>query len=328
MKKRSRQEFNQQVKRALAHRVGLLCSNPSCRAATAGPQANPSKAVNVGVAAHITAAARGGPRFDPNMTEKDRRSTVNGIWLCQNCAKLVDNDVVNYSAAVLSAWKAEAEEEARTRIGKTNSRVVTGSLKESVGELKRQQKVRDDLHLALLKSPAERLALQRMASRTAKFSRSEVIIHRIGDRTYPNVDEKPGISGWFKLEILDFYHAGLHCVLDLQYALIDSETRKWSQISYERSQLSFPPRFSKRKIFVTAKIPWRNILHYDLSGDEYYPQPHLYCAFADSGEPYEGRGFFMLGDGYEWELRSEDRMELDNLLQLNQKRAGPHLARS
>src|SRR5713101_2602138 len=89
MKARSRDEFSQAVKRALAQRVALLCSNPACRAATSGPQRNPSKAVNVGVAAHITGAAPGGPRYDARMSEKDRRSASNGIWLCQNCAKLI-----------------------------------------------------------------------------------------------------------------------------------------------------------------------------------------------------------------------------------------------
>jgi hypothetical protein len=138
---------------------------------------------------------------------------------------------------------------------------------------------------------------------------SEIIIRRIGDRTYPNIDENPGISGWFKLEILDFYHGGLECILDLQYALVDSETGAWSLISYDRSKSSFSPRFSEGKVFVTGKIPWRNIWYYDMEGDEYYPQPHLYCAFDDSGEPYEGRGFFLLGDAREWELDIADKIE-------------------
>lgn len=315
MRKRSREEFNQAVKRTLANRVGLLCSNPNCRAATAGPQADPAKALNVGIAAHMTAASPGGPRFDPGKAEKDRRNTQNGIWLCQNCAKLVDNDTQTYTIAVLSAWKGQAEEDARARIGQTNSKIANRSIKRAVAALQRDQKVRDDLHRLLLKSSAQRLALPRSAGRSSKFLHSEVIIHRIGDTTYPGVDEKPGISGWFKLEILDFYHGGLHCILDLQFVLLDSENQNWCSISYDQSQQPFPPRFSKAKIFVTGKIPWRNILHYDFRGDEYYPQPHLYCIFADGGEPYEGRGFFLLRDDREWELHPENRLQLDDLLQ-------------
>jgi hypothetical protein len=74
--RQGRDDFNQTVKRALADRVRLQCSNPSCRAATSGPRVDPSKVVNVGVAAHIAAAAEGGPRFDPAMKDSDRKATT------------------------------------------------------------------------------------------------------------------------------------------------------------------------------------------------------------------------------------------------------------
>jgi len=40
-------------------------------------------------------------------------------WLCQSCAKLVDNDPVRFSAEILRAWKTLAEDEALQVIGKT-----------------------------------------------------------------------------------------------------------------------------------------------------------------------------------------------------------------
>src|SRR5262249_3112254 len=43
----------------------------------------------------------------------------NGIWLCQNCAKLVDNDPVRYSEACLRGWKRQAEDRALGEIGQT-----------------------------------------------------------------------------------------------------------------------------------------------------------------------------------------------------------------
>src|SRR6266404_6234115 len=85
-------DFSEVVKRVLASRVGNLCSNPECRALTSGPQDDPSKAVNVGVAAHITAASPGGPRYDSSLLPEERSGHKNGIWLCQNCAKHIDND--------------------------------------------------------------------------------------------------------------------------------------------------------------------------------------------------------------------------------------------
>ncbi len=106
---RSRDGFSFSVKELLAKRVGYRCSNPECRQATSGPQQDPGKSLNVGVAAHITAASIGGPRYDSRMSPQDRRSAANGIWLCQTCAKLIDNDILRYTTEKLRRWKSQAE---------------------------------------------------------------------------------------------------------------------------------------------------------------------------------------------------------------------------
>lgn len=93
-----RDDFPSGTKDILARRVGMKCSN--CNKATSGPQANPSKALNIGVAAHITAAAPGGPRYDPSLSALERSGIENGIWLCQDCAKLIDNDVRRYTVHI------------------------------------------------------------------------------------------------------------------------------------------------------------------------------------------------------------------------------------
>jgi hypothetical protein len=115
----NRDDFSQAVKQTLASRVASQCSNPDCRAATSGPQLDAAKALNIGVAAHIAAAASGGPRFDQTMTPEARASIENGIWLCQNCAKLVDNDAGRFPQELLTAWKTVAEHRAMQSIGKT-----------------------------------------------------------------------------------------------------------------------------------------------------------------------------------------------------------------
>ncbi len=104
-----RDDFSQGTKDLLANRVGWKCSNPKCRRMTRGANENKEKFTNIGVAAHICAAAFGGPRFDENMTQEMRKSPDNGIWLCQNCAKLIDSDVDKYSVELLHNWKAGAE---------------------------------------------------------------------------------------------------------------------------------------------------------------------------------------------------------------------------
>lgn len=105
----ARDDFSTAVKDALAKRVAFRCSNPKCDSATSGPHSEPIRSVNLGVASHITAAANGGPRFDKSLTSEERTSIDNGIWLCQRCAKLVDNDLAFYSVALLKAWKVTAE---------------------------------------------------------------------------------------------------------------------------------------------------------------------------------------------------------------------------
>jgi hypothetical protein len=106
-----RDDFGSQIKDILSKRVGLRCSNPNCRVLTAGPNSFEDKATNIGVAAHITAASFKGPRYDTSMTPIERSSIRNGIWLCQSCAKLVDNDPSRYTVQLLLKWKTEAENE-------------------------------------------------------------------------------------------------------------------------------------------------------------------------------------------------------------------------
>ncbi len=108
----ARDEFDRETKETLAKRVGVRCSNPNCRKLTCGPQTDGTKALNIGVAAHITAAAPGGSRFETTMTPEERTSVDNGIWLCQNCAKLVDNDERRYSKDLLIDWKRLSEQAA------------------------------------------------------------------------------------------------------------------------------------------------------------------------------------------------------------------------
>ena len=107
-----RDDFSVSVKDLLAKRVAFQCSRLGCGQVTSGPQADPTKHINVGVAAHITAASQEGPRYDPALTPEERSSVNNGVWLCQTCAKMVDNDPVRDSVETLREWKRFAEDRA------------------------------------------------------------------------------------------------------------------------------------------------------------------------------------------------------------------------
>jgi tetratricopeptide (TPR) repeat protein len=111
-----RDDFNAKTKETLARRVGYRCSNPDCRKLTSGPHDDPTKFINIGVAAHITAAAEGGPRYDRSLSSEARSSVDNGIWLCQDCAHLIDSDVQRYTVELLREWKRQAVQRARDEI--------------------------------------------------------------------------------------------------------------------------------------------------------------------------------------------------------------------
>jgi hypothetical protein len=109
-----RDEFSSGVVRLLRDRVGGLCSNPDCKQATVGPsRERGDRSVIIGQAAHIRAAAQGGARFDPSQSHEERSSIENGIWLCSNCAALVDKNLgSDFPVKVLQEWKRMAESQA------------------------------------------------------------------------------------------------------------------------------------------------------------------------------------------------------------------------
>ena len=43
------------------------------------------------------------------MTEDERKSINNGIWLCQSCAKLIDSDENKYTVELIKEWKEGTE---------------------------------------------------------------------------------------------------------------------------------------------------------------------------------------------------------------------------
>jgi hypothetical protein len=121
----ARDDFSQVTKDTLAKRVNYCCSQ--CGQQTTGPHTDPKKAVSIGVAAHITAASEGGPRYDPSLTPDERASAENGIWMCQNHGKLVDSDDSRYTVGQLRAMKVAAEAAALQALEKRVHQVPSGA---------------------------------------------------------------------------------------------------------------------------------------------------------------------------------------------------------
>lgn len=108
MAKTNRDEFSPSTKERAAKRSAYRCA--FCGKPTIGPSFENNRAVsNTGVAAHICAAAPGGKRYDPNMTQEQRMSIDNCVWMCQTHAHLIDTDELKYTVEVLKEMKQKSE---------------------------------------------------------------------------------------------------------------------------------------------------------------------------------------------------------------------------
>lgn len=122
----ARDNFSSTTKETLAKRVGYHCAWAPCQISTIGPHSDPEKSLLLGEAAHISAASKGGPRFDDKITPEQRKALENGVWLCPTHAAMVDKDAARYSVATLKQWQADAEARQDGRLGKPPSIGETG----------------------------------------------------------------------------------------------------------------------------------------------------------------------------------------------------------
>jgi hypothetical protein len=106
-----RDDFLKGTREKLAQRAGYRCSKPGCRISTRGADSTEDGTIDLGHAAHITAASPGGPRYDPSLTSDQRKHISNALWLCANHAKLVDSDESHFTVEELRRWKRDAEDE-------------------------------------------------------------------------------------------------------------------------------------------------------------------------------------------------------------------------
>ncbi len=121
-----RDEFPPDVKRTLAGRAGHKCS--VWYKSTSGPAGDSPVALSDGIAAHITAASRKGPRFDASLSQEQRRSAKNGIWACTQHGREIDADKSAFSADVLRGLKS-IREDAAARELQAGSEIVDQSAK-------------------------------------------------------------------------------------------------------------------------------------------------------------------------------------------------------
>ncbi|MDD2723850.1 MAG: hypothetical protein PHH59_07480 [Methylovulum sp.] len=118
----NRDDFADKTKKTLAERVAWRCSWPGCKEITIGPNStDATKSINNGIAAHIHAAAKHGPRYREDMSAENRKHISNGIWMCRKHGNLIDADFEIYSSETLMSWKREAERYAAENLKAINN---------------------------------------------------------------------------------------------------------------------------------------------------------------------------------------------------------------
>jgi hypothetical protein len=111
--KKNRDDFTEKTKLQIAKRAGWVCSFPACHAPTVGATSDGEGEINIGTAAHICAAAPGGPRYNERMSPEERSSQQNGIWMCRDHGKAIDSTDPKFAVERLREWKKQAESESR-----------------------------------------------------------------------------------------------------------------------------------------------------------------------------------------------------------------------
>lgn len=83
---------------------GNICAFPECNQMLVIEEKSSRSAI-VGVAAHIKGENQGAARYDKNMTDDERNSSDNLIFLCQNHHKIIDDQPIIYTVEGLLEMK-------------------------------------------------------------------------------------------------------------------------------------------------------------------------------------------------------------------------------
>jgi len=116
VKKKNRDDFSEKTKQQIGKRAGWLCSFPTCRTSTVGATSDGEGEINIGIAAHICAAAPGGPRYDEKMSREERSSEKNDILMCSDHGKAIDSKDPMFTVEQLREWKKQALNDSWRRV--------------------------------------------------------------------------------------------------------------------------------------------------------------------------------------------------------------------
>lgn len=113
--------------------------------------------------------------------------------------------------------------------------------------------------------------------------REDVIIRDISRlNDYPETDDRPGISPWFRAGLIGQYHNGILIGLSWHGLKQTADGKSWRFTDYTKQE---EPEIQAALV---GKIPYANIASVEWRGDEYYSYPHIFCSFRSRGkQPYD-----------------------------------------
>lgn len=111
---RTKTNFTKPTREKLAMSANFRCVRPGCGLVTHFYDPTEDRTINIqGQGAHIHAASKGGARYDIDLTDLQVRHYNNGVWLCANCATLIDRLPADYPPDMLKQWQKDAVERIR-----------------------------------------------------------------------------------------------------------------------------------------------------------------------------------------------------------------------
>jgi len=139
------------TERALYAYSDTTCYYPDCKTPViVFVEGEPVSNVEI---AHIKGAYQGSPRYDPAMTDDERRSFPNLILLCKPHHEVVDKRHPDkYPVEVLTDWKARREAEAgldRLKLSTLTDDRLVGLIEEAVGAARLQRQLTIELGLGV-----------------------------------------------------------------------------------------------------------------------------------------------------------------------------------
>ena len=166
--------------------------------------------------------------------------------------------------------------------------------------LKQRQEWRSEFEKHLQKSKTELIYGEAIIRDTSRMD------------NYPDiVDNKKGISSWFKVEVKGLYHRGIEVILRIDGLVYVENLHQWRYSTHNENDTV--------NAFLVGQIPFDVIRGVEWNGDEYYLCPHIYCEFnKKEKQPYENRVYYGL-KGFDERRYFMEMAKLDDVVKWSKR---------